>query len=105
MKHLFNILYSIAVLVFRGFVIKKFWMWFIMPTFINAPAISIATAIGISLLVNIINPMRSLTKREVDDMKLYSSKDSFDLSLINTSAQLIIILFSLFMGWVIHVMF
>lgn len=36
--------------VFRGWVLSLVWSWFVVPTF-DAPQLSIAIAIGISLLI------------------------------------------------------
>jgi hypothetical protein len=39
---------TVVVVVFKGFLLAKFWGWFIIPVF-NLPSLSITTAIGISM--------------------------------------------------------
>lgn len=40
----------VPMAMWRGFVLSKLWLWFIVPTF-NAPALSLTAAIGLSILV------------------------------------------------------
>ncbi len=43
-----------AALLLDGFVIVKFWGWFVLPTFAGAPQLPIAAAVGISSMVALI---------------------------------------------------
>lgn len=38
-------------MIMSGFVLLKLWRWFVTPAFSGVPQISLATAIGISLIV------------------------------------------------------
>lgn len=47
---------------YRGLMLSTFWSWFIMPVFKDVPAIGIATACGISLLVACLTHQTSSSK-------------------------------------------
>jgi ACR3 family arsenite efflux pump ArsB len=56
MKHiaafLILVLFDIPVLLFRGFVLVHLWEWFVTP--LGVQSISIAHAIGLSLIINLL---------------------------------------------------
>jgi len=51
MKSFFNILLSIGVSIFGGFILAQMWSWFIAPKF-GLPHLSIVEAVGISTVIN-----------------------------------------------------
>jgi hypothetical protein len=54
------------VAIWRGYVLTILWGWFIVPTF-NAPALSVATAIGIALVVGMFSTTKESNKEEKDN--------------------------------------
>ncbi len=57
------------VAIWRGYVLTILWGWFIVPTF-NAPALSVATAIGIATVVGMFSSVQNESK---DEDKKYSA--------------------------------
>jgi hypothetical protein len=47
--------FGFLLLAFRGFVVSRLWLWFIVP--LGAPLISISWAIGIAVLVTMFAPI------------------------------------------------
>jgi hypothetical protein len=54
----------ILVSLIRGFVLTQLWSWFISPTFPGVPSLTIASALGISLLLGYLNPSYSPDSNE-----------------------------------------
>lgn len=56
MSNLIMFVFSFAILsiVYRGWVLTMLWGWFLVP--LGIPAISIATALGIVLIVSMFTP-------------------------------------------------
>ena len=76
--------------IFQGWVLTVLWSWFIVPTF-SLPQLSIPVAIGLTLLVGM---FKSYTvKRE---------KKTSQESLTEAIAVVLIPLFVLFLGWIVH---
>lgn len=79
----------------RGWVLSVLWGWFIVPTF-NLPALAIAPAIGLSLVVGF------LTRPATDDDER-SKHRSMGERLAHAIALAIAgPLMALAMGWVVH---
>lgn len=89
------ILGGIAALVlssiFRGYVLKVVWGWFIVPTFHLVP-LSIASALGISLLVGFLT-------QDAPDNEDKDFGEVFGKALINSLASSLVVLT---LGWVYH---
>lgn len=49
----FNIITSLAIIIFRGFVITKLWSWFVIPQFGLSP-LSVSMATGLALLITLL---------------------------------------------------
>ena len=82
--------------IMRGFVLKKLWGWFVIPLFPSAPAVSIAQAIGISLVVGYLTHQDSESKSE---SSASSAKGVMAFALLGLFIQsAIVFLF----GWVTH---
>ena len=77
---------AIAFLI-GGFMILKFWEWFIIPVFTFAPVINIGQAIGLSLFL-------SLFKSSVSIKRQYRDDESY--------TQLAQAIFVFVLGWIIH---
>jgi len=61
---LFSILMSAILIVIGGAVISKLWVWFLVP--MGLPGISVATAIGLSLLGKLLAGTTSLNHNAED---------------------------------------
>ncbi len=85
--------------IFRGFLIKVFWGWFVVSQFHSLPEISLLPAIGFSMFVGAIAPWKTLTQRDLDDAE---AGDRTALSLLNGGLYFAAIVISLGVGWVIH---
>ncbi|MCK9429320.1 MAG: hypothetical protein M0R17_04900 [Candidatus Omnitrophica bacterium] len=84
---IFSVIISmIVVLMLRGFIITKLWAWFIVSLF-NLPTLTIASALGISLVCDIIIPRQSNKSDEIWSSLLSS-----------VLLSLLVLLF----GWIIY---
>jgi hypothetical protein len=61
---------ELALLIWRGFVIKMLWGWFLVP--LGVPAISIALACGLLILLGI------STQKISDNVETYYSKAKYN---------------------------
>lgn len=61
---------ELALLIWRGFVIKMLWGWFLVP--LGVPAISISVACGLLILVAL------ATQKISDNVETYYSKAKYN---------------------------
>ena len=54
--------------IWRGFVIKMLWGWFVVTTFVGAPELSIPAAIGLAMMVRFMEPNRKSDKGFWEDI-------------------------------------
>jgi hypothetical protein len=79
--------------VLNGFVLTVLWRWFVLPVFKGAPALTIPTAIGLSLVVGY------LTYHEDSGNDDLSVGERFIYSLVITVVYPLVMLF---FGWIVH---
>ena len=97
-------MWGILNAVFRGWIIKTFWAWFLVTLFPQLPALSVAAALGLSYCVSIMTPYKSMTATEWEEAKenhKYES-DSKSLGLVNKGVHSFVLVMCLFGGWIIH---
>lgn len=99
---LVNLVLAIWNTVFRGFLIKTFWVWFLLPLFPNLPALHILPAIGLSYLVSAFTPWKSLTQKDLDDLKDTSNHERTTLTFINGIVYTLAISLVLLGGYIVH---
>lgn len=51
-------------IAYEGFVLSTFWSWFVVP--LGAPALGVAQAAGIALMVSVARAKASETKQHID---------------------------------------
>jgi len=79
----------IPAMILRGWVLLNMWTWFILP--LGAPEINLAHALGLSTTLYLMNGMEVSTEENSDEEK------------IKKFAQgVIILLITLFIGWIIQ---
>lgn len=61
---IFTLLMQIPMVMLRGFVLSKLWLWFLVP--LGVPAIGVALAIGIIVLVNLLTSDPNAAKDDDD---------------------------------------
>jgi hypothetical protein len=98
----FTLVLSLFNTVFRGYLIKTFWAWFIMTIFTTLPSIGLLAGIGLSLFLSSITAWRSMTIGEWEDVKGISAEDSSNLQLINGVFLAFALAVTLGVGWVVH---
>lgn len=59
----------VPVALWRGYVLSVLWGWFIVPTF-NAPALSLAMAIGVAIVVGMFTASIPTKKKDEEDKAL-----------------------------------
>ena len=87
---LFSLLWLIPASLVKGFVLSKLWSWFVVPTF-HIATLSIATAIGIGLIVTMLVPGSS------SKGKNYGAAWMFSTAVTSIAGPF----FILFVGWVV----
>jgi hypothetical protein len=87
---------SLAILIlspiWRGFVLSKLWLWFVVSTF-GLPVLGLAQAIGISLIVSYLT--LATPSKKPDDAPKYSLVECVAISIVIPA-------FALLMGWIVQ---
>lgn len=99
---LVNLVLSIWNVVFRGFLIKTFWVWFLLPLFPNLPTLTILPAIGLSYLVGSFTPWKGITQKEMDEFSTSTSDSRALLTFVNGLLYSVGIAFCLLGGYIVH---
>ncbi len=100
MIHLVTFVWGILNTVFRGYLIKTFWAWFIVSQFPQLPLISILPAIGFSFFVGALAPWKGLTAADLENN--LDADEKVKLNLISCGAYSLGIAISLGCGWIVH---
>lgn len=102
MKTFFALCVSIFNLVFRGFVIKVFWKWFVLTKFSNLPVLETIEAIGLVYFISSFRLNGNLfSVSEIDDNKELSKEDKLVARQVLIT---VLILFAFVSGWIIHLL-
>jgi len=102
MISLVTFVWSILNTVLRGFLVKTFWVWFVLSQFPSLPHINIYAAIGFSLVVGALAPLRSPSATDIVN---FGDQDKEERKLVGLFTQLGFTLgffLSWGMGWVVH---
>jgi hypothetical protein len=91
---------SLFNVVFRGYLVKTFWGWFVLSQFPMLPKISTLAAIGFIYFVSCVSNWRQITARDLTDSS--SEYKGFSIMLINQVLITVTIVVSLGVGWVVH---
>lgn len=102
MAIILHILLSTANTILRGVVIRYFWGWFILTVFHTLPELSLAGAIGLSLVLEAVSPWKTLTRRELKEFE--DAADDLSVGMYNAFLYAIGLAISFVVGWVIHLL-
>lgn len=102
LMRLFDAVFSLFNTVLRGFLIKTFWVWFIISQFPDAPRISTVAGIGFSLMVGVLAPWKSISARDLEDLKKFEAEERLVVSLLSSLGYLLGMGISLGVGWIVH---
>ena len=83
--------------IWRGVVLSRLWLWFIVPTF-GLPNLNIATAIGISLILQYLT-YRTPTHIKSEEHVQRGSSTMLKNTAIYSFAYPV---FALIFGWIVH---
>ena len=97
----FGLILGTLTLMLRAVVMKKLWLWFIIPQFGLSP-LTYGTAMGLSMFVSILTAWRSSSLAEIKDMRASDNKDHFDFILTNGLVHVGVLLFIWGFSWLIH---
>jgi hypothetical protein len=97
-----HILLGTANTILRGVVIKYFWGWFILTVFHTLPDLSLAGAIGLSLVLEAISPWKTLSRRELTEFA--EAAEDLSVGAHNAFLYAIGLVISFVVGWVIHLL-
>lgn len=85
------VLVSIPLIaIFQGWVLTVLWGWFVVPTF-ALPKLSIAVAIGLTLIVGMFK-----------SYQVKNEEKSTEDKVVEWVAGILVPLFILFLGWIVH---
>lgn len=71
------LLLSVLQIVYTGWVITKLWLWFMVP--LGVPAIGIAHAIGLGILISLIAGLHFLAREKDAEIKGTNEKMAYRL--------------------------
>ena len=97
----FGLVLGTLTLMLRALVLKKLWMWFIIPQFGLSP-LTYGTAMGLSLFVSILTVWKSFSIGEIKEMRGIEDKDHIDFLLTNSLVQAGVLLYIWGFSWLIH---
>ncbi len=103
MLALFSLCLSVFNTVFRGYIIKTFWIWFILTQFPNLPRLETVAAIGLSFFVSAMSPWKNATGKEISEA-LDDKDNEFNkyTGVLNGVGHFVGGLFLLGCGWLLH---
>jgi len=81
-QFIIGMLTGIFLLIFRGFTICTLWGWFIYEQF-SLPALTMPTAMGMSLLMGVIVQRQFFFKRDIDEIKNSDSAEGLYVTVFN----------------------
>lgn len=87
--------------VFRGFVIKVFWKWFVLTKFPNLPVLETIEAIGLVYFVSSFRSLSLPSISEIDDNKELSKEAKL---IAKQLLATVLILFTFVGGWIVHLL-
>lgn len=103
MMKFFAICLSIFNVVYKGFIMKTFWAWFVLTTFPHLPRIETVAAIGLALFINAASPWKSTSTKDIEGyMAVKDSKFTPYIGLINSAGHFAGASLLLGVGWLFH---
>jgi phosphate/sulfate permease len=90
--------------IIDGYVMKILWSWFVVPVF-HLPLLSVAQAIGISIVIDVFTYRSSSSKKDKskEDTKKDKSKEDTKKVIYPESAKIFLFPFiALGIGWIVH---
>jgi hypothetical protein len=100
MSSLFTLVLALFNTVFRGFLIKTYWAWFVLTQFPTLPKLSILTAIGLSYMISIIYSGRSFTAWDLEHHQ--EEYKGYSITLLNQAGMVAALLVSWLGAWIVH---
>lgn len=96
---LFTICLNVFNFIFRAFIIKVFWKWFVLTKFPTLPTLETLDAMGLVYFVSIFRSYSEATMSKIDKNESLSTEDKLCAkAFISTIA----LAFTFFGGWVVH---
>jgi hypothetical protein len=98
---------ALMCLVGRGVVIKLLWGWFVVTQF-TINSLSIAGALGLSMLIGVLTHYRPVSRKEREESreKYKENPDAvykfYDMEIYNGMMQMLTLCSMAIVGWVIH---
>lgn len=100
--HFVIFVWSILNTVIRGFVVKTFWTWFLIPLFPNVPQLEILPAIGLVYLVSLFAPVKLATTEDLKRSREETEGEKKTVGIINAAGYTLTMVLTWFTGWLIH---
>jgi hypothetical protein len=104
--HLVSLVLGFFNMVFRGFLIKTFWAWFIISIFPSLPPLSVISAIGVSMFISLFHTVKTVTKEQLDDLFRAKTDEERDDALRVSTWNACFLAAGMLMcwgvGWIVH---
>lgn len=101
MTYIFALCVSLFNLIFRGFVVKFFWKWFILTKFPNLPVLETIEAVGLVYFVSALGIFNYHSFSEIDKDEDLSKEAKIIYKPLAVTALIAI---TFFIGWVVHLL-
>jgi hypothetical protein len=101
LKFLFIIGLSVAQSLAGGFVLSRFWTWFINPKFTSAPLLNYLDCVGLMIIIGFFQAISAVSNVKVDEKK---SDTSTGTTIIVKQLAVILVLYPLMLlsGFIWH---
>ena len=94
--------WSLLNTVIRGYVVKSFWTWFLIPLFPDVPQLEILPAIGLIYLVGLFVPVKSVTTDDLKRTREETESEKKTVAMVNAAGYTVAMAFTWGTGWLIH---
>lgn len=94
LKFLFSVVFSIIQSMVGGFVLSKFWEWFINPKFTSAPVLNYLDCIGVMMVANLLLTSVLMAVGQVETLvqdQGKEKKDTLTVAIVRSLAMILIV--------------
>ena len=98
--YLFSMVFGLFNTIFRGWVIKTFWAWFMLTQFNGLPSITTMGGVGLSFMISILTPLKIMKAAEL----AHANEEDMSAGVLvtNNIVHLVAIILILGTGWIAH---
>lgn len=104
LKFLFSVLFGVVQSLVGGFVLSKFWAWFINPKFTSAPVLNYLDCVGVMIVAGFLLTSVTMSVAQVEArIKGDSKEDTLSLSIVKSLGMIFVVYpLVLLIGYIWH---